>query len=125
MPRSNSKGSEGKTIYLVLLPMFVGSELMEICVRMLGMLAFTLRPMQYHKYNSIRVYFGSTSDIGFQSCAMKGGEQAGLSCSCLQGWDVEAGMELYIMIVKFKDLNTKVREMNSCRSWLLYLPVRC
>jgi hypothetical protein len=81
---------------------------------------YAISQIQQHK-----VYFGSTSDIGFQSCAMKGGEQAGLSCSCLQGWDVEAGMELYIMIVKFKDLNTKVREMNSCRSWLLYLPVRC
>ena len=33
---------------------------MEICVGMLGMLAYTLRSMQYHKYDRIRVCFGSS-----------------------------------------------------------------
>jgi len=63
MPRSNSKGPKGETIYMVLLPMFVGSELMEICVRMLGMLACTLQSVQHHKHDSMRVYFGFTLDM--------------------------------------------------------------
>jgi hypothetical protein len=74
MPRSNSKGSKGETIYLVLLPMFVGSELMEICIRMLGMLACTLRYVQHHKHGSMRVYFGSTVDMRLRSWDIKVGE---------------------------------------------------
>ena len=72
---SVTKGSKGETIYLVLLPMFVGSELMEICVQMLGMLACTLRSMQYHKYDSIRVCFSSTLDIRLRSYDIRAGEQ--------------------------------------------------
>jgi hypothetical protein len=75
MPRSNSKGPKGETIYMVLLPMFVGSELMEICVRMLGMLAYTLRAVQHHKHDSMRVFFGSALDIRLRSWDIKAGEQ--------------------------------------------------
>jgi hypothetical protein len=75
MPRSNSKGSKGETIYLVLLSMFVGSELMEICVRMLGMLACTLRSVQHHKYGNMRVDFGSTLDMRLRSWDIKVGER--------------------------------------------------